>query len=291
MTSGPSVAAGVSVGWGGGGGGGRLQCQPRLEPPHPLSRGNGPSEALCPLAAGFAPIHPVSGTEPGSGGPIQHPLSCPHPPQFPTASKSCITIKTPHSPWLLFLANLCLLCLSSPPSLPPLHLPPSLSLGGKKVIAQMISQSSVAVATGCWNWDRRAARTTERSSISQGWGSPAFVFAFKSRGARRCEAPSSTPRVGPFHQQLPTVRLRVIKLPASQCQPWSRYGLGVSSASLGVVVTSFAGGALCTGKEAPALGGAAVEPDTSWFRPRGRAGGDRMPLGFRAPCPLATSHT
>lgn len=207
------------MGWGGGGGG--LWRQAHLGSPHPLAHGNGLSKVLCPLATSFAPIHPFSSTELGGGtrstpaflSPSHHP----HPPIPPPLKKSLPRLKKPHSPWLLFLANLRLLCLSSPSSLPPLHLPPSLSLGGKKVIAQMISQSSVAVATGCWNWDRRAARTTERSSISQGWGSPAFVFASLSRGARRCEAPSSAPCVGPFRRQPPTARLQFIKLLVSRC--------------------------------------------------------------------------
>lgn len=183
--------------------------------------------------------------------PLPPPTSPLYPPQNLTLPKKNPTFSLA----LLFLANLRLLCLSSPPSLPPLHLPPSLSLGGKKVIAQMISQSSVAVATGCWNWDRRAARTTERSSISQGWGSPAFVFAFKSRGAGRCGAPSSTPRTGPLHRQPPTAWLRFIKLSVSRCH----HGVSTASASLGVAAPSFTGGALFTNEEASALGRAAVE--------------------------------
>lgn len=56
----------------------------------------------------------------------------------------------------------------------------------------MISQSSVAVATGCWNWDRRAARTTERSTISEGWGAqPLYLL---SRAGERGGAKPPAPR-------------------------------------------------------------------------------------------------
>lgn len=196
-----------------------FSVNPVWSPPNPLTYGNGPSEALCPLAAGFAPIHPSSSTEMG-GGTHSPPFTThippnPHPPKKKPQNLIALPKKIHILPGCFFLLTSA--CFASPP-LPPLHLPPSLSLGGKKVIAQMISQSSVAVATGCWNWDRRAARTTERSSISQGWGSPAFVFAFKSRGARRCEAPSSTPCVRPFHQQPPNCLAPVIKSPPSRCR-------------------------------------------------------------------------
>jgi len=143
----------------------------------------------------------------------------------------------------------------------------------------MISQSSVAVATGCWNWDRRAARTTERSSISQGWGSPAFVFAFKSRGARRCEAPCSTPRVGPLRPQPPAAQLPFIKLLALRC--W--HGVGTASAFLWCFLVWRHWPSL----EVPSAPGRSLLPSverswsqgTSWFHP---CGGDQAGGGTHA---------
>lgn len=52
-----------------------------------------------------------------------------HLPHSPHPKKNLTLPKNPHSPWLLFLANLRLLCLSSPPSSPSSSLPLS---GGKK---------------------------------------------------------------------------------------------------------------------------------------------------------------
>lgn len=76
---------------------------------------------------------------------------------------------------------------SSPPSFLPalslslsLSLPRSRSQGGKKVIAQMISQSSVAIATSSCNWDRHAFRTRERSTISVCWRAEALCIYFQA---------------------------------------------------------------------------------------------------------------
>lgn len=81
----------------------------------------------------------------------------------------------------------------------------------------MISQSSVAVATGCWNWDRRAARTTERSSISRAGGAQP-LYARPGAGDSGAAEPQLQPRVGPFRRQpRPPARLRSVWLPASRC--------------------------------------------------------------------------
>jgi len=41
---------------------------------------------------------------------------------------------------------------------------------------------------------------------------------------------------------------------------WSWYSFSVSLVFLGVAALAFAGGALCAGKESPALGGTIMEP-------------------------------
>lgn len=106
-------------------------------------------------------------------GNLQH-LSCPTP-------SSCKPPEMHSSSQLLLFVTSTRLA-----SLP---LPPSLSLGGKKVIAQMISQSSVAVATSCCNWDRHASRTTERSTISECWGAESLCICFQEPASQAAQSP------------------------------------------------------------------------------------------------------
>lgn len=128
----------------------------------------------------------------------------------------------------------------------------------------MISQSSVAVATGCWNWDRRAARTTERSSISRAGGAQP-LYVRPGAGSRAPWSPQLHATRGALPPPAPSApSAAALSIAGIAMPPWSRCGLGVSPLSLGVVAPSLAG------REGPALGGAATERGTSWVPPRER---------------------